>query len=171
MIGCCCNTTIHLLSVTFSCCKSISIFWSSACSWFAGWTFHWYSKCWRHHHSQVNHRCACWWKHCSLPLSLVSWCCCCPHNSPLKLDGSLFISSLTRKHSRWKSGKLRAHIFFRSARILRFGHGVQRPSGHLLIFIHQRWMNSVTEAKTSLSCHNYFPSFTLLIIQRMSMSV
>jgi hypothetical protein len=45
------------------------------------------------------------------------------------------------------------------------------PAGHLLIFIHQRWMDSVMEAKTSLSCHNYFPSFTLLIIQRMSMSV
>jgi hypothetical protein len=45
------------------------------------------------------------------------------------------------------------------------------PASHLLIFIHQHWVDSVTETKTSLSCHDYFPSFTLLIIQRMSMSV
>ncbi len=45
------------------------------------------------------------------------------------------------------------------------------PAGHLLIFIHQHWMDSVMEAKTSLSCHDFFPSFTLLIIQRMFMSV
>jgi hypothetical protein len=32
-----------------------------------------------------------------------------------------------RKHSRWKSGKLHAYIFFRSARLLRFGCGVQGP--------------------------------------------
>jgi hypothetical protein len=60
-------------------------------------------------------------------LSLVSWCCRPPHNCPPKLDGSLFISSFTRKHLRWKSGKLCAYIFFRSARLLRLGRGVQGP--------------------------------------------
>jgi hypothetical protein len=39
------------------------------------------------------------------------------------------------------------------------------PASQSLIFVHQRWMDSVTEAKSSLSCHDYFPSFTLLIIQ------
>ncbi len=43
------------------------------------------------------------------------------------MDGLLFISSLTRKHLRWKRGKLRAQLFFRSARLLRFGRGVQSP--------------------------------------------
>jgi hypothetical protein len=47
----------------------------------------------------------------------------------------------------------------------------ENPAGQSLIFVHQPWIDSVMEAKTSLSCHDYFPSFTLLIIQRMSMSV
>ncbi len=61
-------------------------------------------------------------------LSLVSQCCFCPCCCPPKLDGSLFISSLIKRiHIRWQSWKLHAHIFFRSARLLRFGRGVQRP--------------------------------------------
>ncbi len=125
-IGCCCNTFICLLSVTFSCCLSILICWSSARSSIAGWMFRWFSKRWHNHRSQLNHRRACPWKRCSVPLSLVSRCCRCLHNSPPKLDGSLFISSLTRKHLRLKRGKLRAQFLFRSAILLRFGHGVQR---------------------------------------------
>ncbi len=89
--------------------------------------FCWFSKCWCNCCSQVNHRRTCWWKSRSLPMSLVSWCCRCLHNSPPKLDGLLFISSLTRKHLRWKRGKLCAQDFFRSARLLRFSRGVQRP--------------------------------------------
>jgi hypothetical protein len=89
--------------------------------------FCWFSKHWRHCHSRVNHRCACQWKLHSLALSLVTWCCRRLHNSPPKLDGLLFISSLTRKHLRWKGGKLHAQVSFRSARLLRFGRGIQRP--------------------------------------------
>ncbi len=127
IIGCCCNTSICLLSVTFSCCLSIFICRSSARSCITGCLFCWFSKRWRHCRSRVNHRHACRWKRCSLPLSLVSWCCRCFHNSPPKSDGLLFICSLTRKHLRWRKGKLCAQVFFRSARLLRFGRGVQIP--------------------------------------------
>ncbi len=94
--------------------------------------FCWFSKRWRHHRSRVNHRRTSQWKRCSLPLSLVSWCCLCPHNSPTKFDGLLFISSFTRKHLRWKRAKLHAHVFFRSACLFRFSLGVQRPCGPMV---------------------------------------
>ncbi len=126
IIGCCCNTFVHLLSVAFFVAyqspsadqvPAVGLqFGRVVVTLNVGTIAAW-----------VNHRRACPWKHCLLLLSLVSWCCHHPHNSPPKLDGSLFISSLMRKHSRWKSGKLRAHIFFRSACLHRFSHGVQRP--------------------------------------------
>jgi len=45
-----------------------------------------------------------------------------------------------------------------------FGHGVQGPRRQLLIINHQRWMDIVTEAKTSLSCHDYSPHSTQWIV-------
>jgi hypothetical protein len=168
---CCCNTFICLLSVTFSCCISILICQLSARSWFTGWTFRWFSKRWCHCHSRVIHRRACRWECCSLPLSLVPWCCRCPHNSPPILDGSLFISSLTRKHLRWKRGKLCAHVFFRSARLLRFSRGVQRPCWPMVDLQTSTLDGFCEEVKISLSYHVYSPDFTMLFILRMLKSV
>ena len=49
---------------------------------------------------------------------------------PPRLDGTFFLSSCSRKHTRWKRGILRAHKFFSSARLSKFGQGlrsVRRP--------------------------------------------
>ncbi len=40
-----------------------------------------------------------------------------------------------------------------------------------LIFKHQHWMDSMTEAKTSLSCNDYFPNSKLWTISRISKAV
>ncbi len=172
IIGCCCNTFICLLSVTFSCCLSIFICWSSALSCIAGLMYCWFSKRWCNHRSQVNYRCACWWKHRLLPSSLVSWCCHCLHNSPPKLDGLLFISSYTRKHLIWKRGKLCAHVFFRSAHLLRFGCGVQRPR-RPTVDLWKSMLDGFCDGNKDFFklSHVYSPGFTLLIILRMLKSV
>jgi hypothetical protein len=68
--------------------------------------------------------------------------------------------------------KLHAHTFFRYARLLRFGRGVQgphRPYVDLLTSTLDGFF--VMEAKTFLSCHDYSPNFTWWIIRRMPRSV
>ena len=114
---------------------------------------------------------ACRWKRRSLHLSLVSRCRRRPHISPPRMDGSLFISSRTRKHMRWKRGKLRAHMFFKHAGLLRFGRGVLNTR-QPFVELNQSTLNfSVMEAKTSLSYHDYFRTNTQLITHRMLKNV
>ncbi len=67
-----------------------------------------------------------------------------------------------------QDGRVGSYAFISSLDFSVFsGLGVvsKDPAGHLLIFIHQHWMDSVRKAKTFLICHDYFQSITLLIIQ------
>ena len=75
----CFNDLIYFITVTFSCCTSNYICRSSARSWFAGWTFRWYSKRRQYCRSRVKHGRTCRWRCRSLPLSLDSRC----HTRPL----------------------------------------------------------------------------------------
>jgi hypothetical protein len=77
-----------------------------------------------------NHRRATCWRRRSVPFGLISRCRRRTRCRPPRLDGTLFLSSCSRKHTRWKRGILRAHKFFSSARLSNFGQGlrsVRRP--------------------------------------------
>ncbi len=56
---------------------------------------------------------------------MISRCRRCPHCCPPRLDGTFFLSSCSRKHTRRKRGRLRAHKFFSSARLSKFGQGLR----------------------------------------------
>ncbi len=47
-----------------------------------------------------------------------------PRCCPQRLDGTIFLSSCSRKYTHWKRGRLCAHIFFSSAHLLKFGQGL-----------------------------------------------
>ena len=77
-----------------------------------------------------NHRRATRWRRRSVPYGLISRCRRRPLCHPPRLDGTFFLSSCSRKHTCWKRGRLRAHKFFSSARLSKFGQGlrsVRRP--------------------------------------------
>jgi hypothetical protein len=65
-----------------------------------------------------------------LPFGMVLRCRRRLRQRPPRLDGSFFLSSCSRKHTRWKKGRSRAQDFFSSARLTKFGNGlrsVRRP--------------------------------------------
>lgn len=74
-----------------------------------------------------NHKRACKWRRWSLHLCLVIRCRRRPRCHPPRLDGTLFLSPLTNKFKRWKRGRIRAHIFFSAARLLKFERGAILP--------------------------------------------
>ncbi len=72
-----------------------------------------------------NYRRATRWRQRSVPFGLISRCRRCSCCRPPRLDGTFFLSSFSRKHTRWKRGRLCAHKFFSSARLSKFGQGLR----------------------------------------------
>jgi len=99
--------------------------------WLAGWSNDWISPRWRRFRQpRPNHRRATCWRWRSVPYGLITRCQRRPHCRPPRLDGTFFLSSCSRIHTRWKRWRLRAHKFFSSARLSKFGQGlrsVRRP--------------------------------------------
>ena len=94
------------------------------------WSFGGSQRHKRHRCSRPNRKRAKRWKRRHLPFGLVIRCRRRPRQRPPRMDGSLFLSSHARKHTRWKMGITRAQDFFSSARITKFGNGlrsVRRP--------------------------------------------
>jgi hypothetical protein len=84
----------------------------------------------RHQHChhirhRPNHKRAQQWRRRTIPFGLIRRCHRRSHCRPARLDGSFFLSSCSRKHTRWKRGRLRAHVFFSSARLSKFGQGLR----------------------------------------------
>ncbi len=114
-------------SVTHFHSLSYFIYLFSNCCWLACWMSCWKSPCGRYCRNCPNHKRTCKWRYRSLHLSLVTRCCRRPRCRPPRLDGTLFLSPFTTKFKRWKRGRIHAHIFFRSARLLKFDRGAILP--------------------------------------------
>ena len=104
-----------------------NIRWSSGVfGWLAGGKNGGYSplrRCVQKPHP--NHRQA---THChrrSVPYGLISRCRRRPLCRSPRSDGTFFLSSCSRKHTRWKRGRLRDHKFFSYARLSKFGQGLR----------------------------------------------
>ncbi len=95
--------------------------------WLASWMSCWKSQRGRNLRNRTIYKRVCRWRRRSLHLSLVTRCRHCPRCCPPRLDDTLFHCPLTTKFKRWKIGRICAHISFRSAHLLRFGHGVTLP--------------------------------------------
>ena len=99
---------------------------TGVCGWLAGRTNGWLSpRRRRFRKPRPNPRRATRWRQRSVPYGLISRCQCRPHCRPPRLDGTFFLSSCSRKHTRWKRGRLRDHKFFPSARLSKFGQGLR----------------------------------------------
>ena len=127
---CCRNVLTIFLSVTFYCLHNIR--WSTGVfGRLAGGTYGGCSPPRRRiRKPRPNHRRATRWRRRSVPFGLISRCRRRSRCRPPRLDGTFFLSSFSRKHTRWKRGRLRAHKFFSSARLSKFGQGlrsVRRP--------------------------------------------
>ena len=127
---CCCNVLTIFLSVAFYCLQNIR--WSTdVFGRLAGGTYGGYSPPRRRiRNPRPNHRQATRWRQRSVPYGLISRCRRRTRCRPPRLDCTFFLSSCSRKHTRWKRGRLHAHKFFSSARLSKFGQGlrsVRRP--------------------------------------------
>ncbi len=114
-----------LLSVFVFCSMATFICWSSG---FGGrlsrWSFGGSQRCKRYCCLRPNHKCSKRGRRQALPFELIFWCCRHPCCCPPWLDGTFFLSSCSRKHMHWKKRCLRAHVFFSSACLTKFGNGL-----------------------------------------------
>ena len=126
------NVLTLIRSVFVFCCIVLSFLWSlGAFQRVAPWSFGGSQRHKRGHRcSRPNHKRAKRWRRTALPICLVIWCRRRLRQRPPRIDGSFFLSSCSRKHTRWKKGQSHAQDFFSSARLTKFGNGlrsVRRP--------------------------------------------
>jgi len=111
------------LSSSTACSTSFGV--QELLGWLSGWTNDWISPRWRRFRKPCsNHRRATCWRRRLVPYGLISRCRRCPRCRPPRLDGTFFLSLCSRKHTRWKRGRLCAHKFFSSASLSKFGQGL-----------------------------------------------
>ncbi len=123
---CCRNVLTLFLSIIFFYCLQNILWFTGVVGWLAGRTNGWFSPRQRRiRKPRPNHRRATWWRRRSVPYDLISRCRRCPRCRPPRLDGTFFLSLCSRKHTRWKRGRLCAHKFFSAARLLKFGQGLR----------------------------------------------
>jgi len=120
------NVLTLILPVFVFCCIAFSFRWSSgAVVRPALWSFGGSQRRKRHRCPRPNRKRAKRWRRQALPLGLVLRCRRRLRQRPPRMDGSFFLSSCSRKHTRWKKGRSRARNFFSFARITKFGNGLR----------------------------------------------